>query len=176
MNNGFDIVTSTYIWEMILIVAISAQHRHAVGNIKNFQSAKGFGNFIGNKAGLGASFSVYDSLFTVFNVHLHAGQKNMEKRIEMMSELSREYKLGNENIDAIELSDYAFIIGDFNFRMNTTFSNIIDKIDSIKEEMHLDEFHIIKNTTESFCLFNEGKKNFQPTYKREHKSNSYLNK
>ena len=176
MSHGFDIVTSAYIWEMILVVAVASQHRHAVGNIKNFQKAKGFGNFIGNKAGLGCSFSVYESLFTVFNVHLHAGQKNMDKRIEMMSELSREYKLGNDNIDAIELSDYAFIIGDFNFRMSTTFSSIIDRVDTIRNEMHLDEFHIIKDKTNSFCNFTEGKKNFFPTYKREHNSNGYLNK
>jgi hypothetical protein len=150
MQNEFDIVNSSYIWEMILIVAVSAQHRHAVGNIRNFQKAKGFGNFIGNKAGLGCTFSVYDTVFTVFNVHLHAGQKNVEKRMDMMNSLIGEHKLGSETIDAVELSDYAFLIGDFNFRMNTTYSGIIDKIATIHDEYQLDEFYTLKNTTQSF--------------------------
>lgn len=71
MENDFDIVNSINIWEMILIVAIKSAHRHAIGNIRVFSKAKGFAGVIGNKAGLGITFSVYDSLFTVFNVHLH---------------------------------------------------------------------------------------------------------
>lgn len=144
MANEFDIVNSNYIWEMVLIVAVSSQHRHAVGNIREFSKAKGFGGVIGNKAGLGCTFSVYNTLFTVFNVHLHAGQKNVEKRINMMNSLISEHSIGDEGLDATELSDYAFLIGDFNFRMKTTYTDIIDKVDLIHEQMELDEFYAIK--------------------------------
>ena len=176
MKNEFDIVNSTYIWEMILIVAVSSSHRHAVGNIKNYHKAHGFGNIIGNKAGLGCTFSVYDIVFTVFNVHLHAGQKNVEKRMDMMNSLIGDHKLGDEEIDATELSDYAFLIGDFNFRMNTTFTAIIDNVDKIHDQVNLDEFYTLKSTTQSFSGFTEGEKKFMPTYKRQHKSNGYTNK
>ena len=157
MENDYDIVNSINIWEMILIVAVKSWHRHAIGNIRVFSKAKGFAGVIGNKAGLGISFSVYDSLFTIFNVHLYAGQGGKEKRIEMMNSLINENKQGDDNIDMSELSDYTFIIGDFNFRMNTTYSEIIESIDYIHGYMHLDEFYSIQQENIYYWGFFEGK-------------------
>ena len=176
MENDFDIVNSINIWEMILIVAIRNTHRHAIGNIRVFSKAKGFAGVIGNKAGLGITFSVYDSLFTVFNVHLHWGQSGKDKRIEMMNSLIDQNKLGEDSIDVSELSDYTFILGDFNFRMDTTYSDIINDINYIHSYMSLDEFHSIQKENKYYCGFYEGKKVFNPTYKREHKSDGYINK
>lgn len=155
--NDYEVVCSNYIWEMFLIVGVKNVHSHSICNVKNFSKAKGFGGFVGNKAGLGVTFSVYETMFTVFNVHLHAGQKGRDKRIEMMNSLIAEHKLGEDSIDAIELSDYAFIIGDFNFRMNTTYTEIIDNIKSIHDDMGLDEFCIIKEKDTYYSGFTEGK-------------------
>lgn len=68
----------------------------------------------------------------------------------MMNSLIGQNKFGDDNIDVSELSDYTFILGDFNFRMNTTYSEIINEINYIHSYMSLDEFYSIQQENKHY--------------------------
>lgn len=43
----------------------------------------------------------------------------------MMSELIKNLKVYREEIDPDVLADFSFILGDFNYRMNSTFTELV---------------------------------------------------
>ncbi len=71
------------------------------------------------------SFRLYDNLFNFINVHLVHGAKRCEKRHEMMSDLIRNLKIYRDEVDPDILADYSFILGDFNYRMNSTYTELV---------------------------------------------------
>ena len=88
---------------------------------------------MGNKGGCQLSFKLYEYQFNVINVHLVHGAKRFLKRDEMMSELIRKMRIQREEIDPDVISDFNFILGDMNYRMEGTYEELVPKIDQIVE-------------------------------------------
>ena len=67
------------------------------------------------------------------------GQDNRLKRDLMMEELikAQNFKQHNDVLDCDFVADYSFIMGDLNYRMNTTFQEMIENTDKIKVAMDL---------------------------------------
>src|SRR5437870_1235587 len=112
-------------WEMILIGFVNIKHSAHLKAVQVNYKATGVGGMVGNKGGLQLSFKLYEHLFNFINVHLVHSAKRCEKRHEMMSDLIKNMKIHREEIDADILADYSFIIGDFNYRMNSTFTELV---------------------------------------------------
>ena len=87
------------------------------------------GNVLGNKGGLQISFKIHDYLFNFINVHLIHGEKKFDKRNEMMSDLIRKMRHHREEIDPDIISDFSFIIGDLNYRMDGTYDTLVPQIE-----------------------------------------------
>lgn len=94
-------------------------------NTVSSYKAAGIGGVLGNKGGLSISFRLYDHLFNFINVHLVHGNKRLDKRHEMMSELVRRMRLHREELDPDTIADYSFILGDMNYRMESTFEELM---------------------------------------------------
>ena len=71
------------------------------------------------------SFKLYDYLYNFINVHLVHGAKRLDKRNEMMSELVKKMRNQREELDPDVAADYAFILGDMNYRMTGDFETIV---------------------------------------------------
>ena len=95
--------------------------------------AAGVGGVVGNKGGLQLAFKLYEKVFNFINVHLVHSAKNCEKRHEMMGDLIKNMNVYREELDPDIISDYSFILGDFNYRMNSTFSELEPRMDKILE-------------------------------------------
>jgi hypothetical protein len=52
------------------------------------------------------------------------GQDNRVKRDEMMEDITKYLKTKREEMDADIHSDYAFIMGDLNYRFNSTYEDM----------------------------------------------------
>ena len=50
-------------------------------------------------------------------------------------------------------SDLTFLLGDFNFRLNTTYSAIIEDVDKIFNFSVLDQLHIVREKNVDFIDF-----------------------
>lgn len=60
----------------------------------------------------------------------------------MMSDLIKHLKLQREEIDPDVLADFSFILGDFNYRMETTYLELIPQIhDILVLRKSLDQLH-----------------------------------
>jgi len=81
---------------------------------------------MGNKGGIHMHFKLNDKHFNFIAVHLIHGQNNREKRDEMMSQLVKTFKAGRQEMDSDLICDYNFIMGDLNYRFNSSFEQMID--------------------------------------------------
>ena len=51
----------------------------------------------------------------------------------MMCDLVKNLPIFREELDPDTIADYAFILGDFNYRMNSTFTELVPKLDRVLE-------------------------------------------
>jgi hypothetical protein len=72
-------------------------------------------------------FKLNDKHFNFIAVHLLHGQNNREKRDEMMSTLIEYFKVDRQEMDSDLICDYNFIMGDLNYRIDSTYEAMIDK-------------------------------------------------
>lgn len=131
---GFLLFGNPSMWEMHLLGFISAKHTPYIKNIVfNYKEKGAMAGLIGNKGGLQLCFRLYDYLFNFISVHLVHGAKKLDKRNEMMSDLIKILKIYREEIDSDVLSDFSFILGDLNYRMNSTFDDLVPQMSNIHE-------------------------------------------
>lgn len=78
-------------------------------------------------------------MYNFICVHLVHGQKNAAKRNDMMSDLVKNLKIFRDEIDPDVLSDFSFILGDLNYRLESTFTDLEpylpDKIKDMREKL-----------------------------------------
>ena len=70
-------------------------------------------------------------MFNFINVHLVHSAKHFVKRNEMMSELIRRMRNQREELDPDVFADFSFIIGDLNYRMETTYDELLPQLAEI---------------------------------------------
>ncbi len=112
-------------WELLLVGFVHLKHLPFLKNVHVNSKATGVGGVVGNKGGLQLAFKLYDKIFNFVNVHLVHGAKRCEKRHEMMTDLIKNFKIYREELDPDTIADFAFILGDFNYRMNSTFTELV---------------------------------------------------
>lgn len=154
-------------------------------NISNYKAC-GLGNYLGNKGAVHISFNYQERVFSFIGCHLLHGQDNRLKRDEMMEDITKYLKTKRDEMDADIHSDYAFIMGDLNYRFESTFDemisnpkfinnahNLIDSLDqlTISRRGLSEEF-----SSKKYPGYFECKIEFKPTYKRESHENIYKNK
>lgn len=69
-------------------------------------------------------------------MHLVHGEKRFDKRNEMMSDLIRKMRNQREELDPDIISDFSFILGDLNYRLESTYDILVNKIDEIVSLRH----------------------------------------
>ena len=123
------------------------------------------------------SFKLYDYLFNFINVHLVHGAKRHEKRNEMMGELIRKMRVQREELDPDVAADFAFILGDMNYRMEGAFDTLVPQLDKIVQlRKGLDQLYKAMNEQFRYPDYHEYDINFKPSYKRSKVDESYFNK
>jgi hypothetical protein len=139
---GFINVDTTFTsqWEMFLICFVRLDLKPMVANVQSKSIAKGKFNVMGNKGGLCVSFTLGGRLFNFIGGHLIHAPKNFIKRNVMISELIQEFNLHRpqkEKVVGLEidtLAEFAFVVGDLNYRLNSTFTEFTNKtIDPIRD-------------------------------------------
>lgn len=95
------------------------------GKIVTNTKPLGFAKVFGNKGGMQIYYTCNDFSFNVFGLHLLHGQENRVKRDIMMEDLVRFFRNERPEMDPDVLSDFSFILGDLNYRMDTNFHDLI---------------------------------------------------
>ena len=147
---------SIYMWEMFLLILIKEEHMYHLSNVQQNFKPTGFGKVFGNKGGLLINFKLYDTLYCFINVHLIHGQKNIVKRNEMMSEVIKAMRTARDDIDPDIMADCCFLIGDLNYRLDTTFTALIKDMANLEKYVDLDQLSYSKNVYKNYVGYREG--------------------
>lgn len=163
---------------------------------KSFQICKvKTGNYgtTGNKGAVCVRFQVDNQTIMAINCHLVSGRRREGQRNEMIAKIFEsafENNLRNRGL-TVENHDQVLLMGDLNFRINAfSRDEVIDKIKKNKREELLNEDDLIvsfekfnqmtrKQQMENryqdmfFTNFQEGKINFNPTYKFDIRTDNY---
>ena len=136
---------------------------------------------------------------TSISISLHVtcfmGQNNREKRDEMMASLIETFKVDRQEMDSDVVCDYNFIMGDLNYRFNSTYeqmcdqgqikiaNKLMDEMDQLKISQRGEQIEIqkkgktvVRQTSPKYPYYYEPKISFKPTYKRNFNNNLYKNK
>ena len=131
---------------------------------------------LGNKGYVNFTIKYSNILISFAVAHFEAGESSNEERIDTLKSI-----LGtknNFNHQKFKNSDFWFIIGDLNFRIQTSSFEKAYKMISNKEFKNLiryDQFYACCKQDRELAMINEGKINFAPTYKFSPGSNKYIN-
>ena len=95
----------------------------------------------------------------------------------MMSELIKSLRVFREEIDPDFLCDFSFLLGDFNYRLQSTFLELHPYLADITSlRIGLDQLHLVMNELGKYPEYQEPPINFKPTYKRSKVDETYFNK
>lgn len=81
----------------------------------------------GNKGGVMVSFKIHKTCFVFLNCHLAAGasQEKMKYRRQNAFDILKTLRPISKDIDMISGADYFFWVGDFNFRTDAFFHDVV---------------------------------------------------
>ena len=136
----------------------------------NVETVKvGWKGVAGNKGAACLSFSFYDSTFCFICAHLAAGHKEYDVRASDYKTITGELKFGlSKNYGkTIADHDYAFWLGDFNFRIDLSYYEVIQKVYERNWDylLRFDQFKRAQREQVAFAGFEEAPVAWAPTYK-----------
>ena len=129
---------------------------------------------LGNKGNVISLIKCYDSFICFCCGHFTAGVSKNNERLKILEQvLNCQFNKDNKNIKFKDFEIW-FIFGDLNFRINSDYNNVINKIKerNVHELINNDQFILSKNS-EVFLCVDEGNIIFNPTYKFEKESDNY---
>jgi synaptojanin len=151
-----------------------------ISNNKIGKKATGLAGIGGNKGGIMVSFKLHKTNFVFLNCHLAAGasQEKMKYRRLNTFDIIRSLRPFGQYIDIINGSDYFFWVGDFNFRTDAFFQDVVGWCeDALKNKndfsrvLEHDQLKIDQKKNLSFTQMFEGAIHFKPTYRRKRDTN-----
>ena len=139
---------------------------------------------LGNKGYLTLNLKLFKSIDISFAVaHLEAGQNSNDQRIYTLKQILNT-KIGDKGDDSInndgkkfKNSDFWIILGDLNFRNETSFEKCFEMIQRKEyiKLMEFDQLYLSRLKDGGLVDINEAQINFPPTYKYISSSNNYIN-
>ena len=120
-------------------------------------------------------FSLYNLKFSFINCHLASGAENVDARLKMASDLLKTISCtnGEDTLGPDATSDFSFLMGDLNFRLNQSYAELMPHInDAPRLVANLDQL-VVAQRDGHFPGYIEGGLDFMPTYKLKRGENVY---
>ena len=188
-NDGFRLMTTQYMYEIVVAAFIHKSKHHLISGpiTTSTKACGGIGAIkFGNKGGVQMNFTVNGRTYNILGCHLVHGQDNRIKRDEMMADVLKGLKYERKELDPDITCDFNFILGDLNYRFESTYEEMIDN-GMINQSLQLIDTHdqlkismrggnipiklangeeIYRLNSPKYPSYHEPAINFYPTYKR----------
>lgn len=113
---------------LLVMVFIADKWKHAIKGVQRDTVKTGMGGQFGNKGGVTIRLRIFESTLCFTCCHLTAGYSKIEQRLDDLenihSKTFQQSKVGVQNEALIEESDYVWLFGDLNFRVNGQFKEV----------------------------------------------------
>ena len=129
LKGGFALLSVVTMWRMTICVFIRREAVEDVANLETCSKATGIGKIIGNKGGVLVSFTVKDTSFCFISAHLAAKPNGEAARKANYNDLIRFLRTGVRKLESTFQFDYTFWMGDFNFRIDGTFEEVVELVE-----------------------------------------------
>ena len=146
-------------------------------NVINTNAIKtGLFGTLGNKGYVTLSLKYMNNILSFAVAHLEAGKNKNQERIDTLKQIL-DTSINNYSDFKFRNSDYWIILGDLNFRIDTSFEIAFKKIRNkeYKDLIRYDQFYVNCKRDRDMAIVIEGPINFAPTYKFVPGSNNYIN-
>lgn len=166
-GNNYVRIAALSLRHMRLIVLCRESHKQYVNNVTTATEGSGLGSLYGNKGGVGVSFTLYNQSYCFINVHLAALSK-LNRRVEDIQQILGRMKLSTLNsIDITQQFDSLFLLGDLNFRLQSSPEPMLQAVDASDYSTLLqhDELCRLMQKGETLYGWREQLITFMPTYK-----------
>ena len=160
-----------------LICFIKSQLQERIDIINKNVIKTGLFGTLGNKGYITLTLRYKKNYIISFAVgHFEAGQDSNEERIDTLMKIL-DANINNYNENKFRNSDFWIILGDLNFRIDSSFEEVYRMIQfkEYKDLIKFDQFYQYCKRNRDMQIFNEGIINFPPTYKYIPGSNNYVN-
>lgn len=149
--------------------------QHHISSVFSDSVKTGFKGTIGNKGGVAIRCEVYGTNVVVWNCHLASGLASLEARVSQLSDVHARAFQGQRKVPKIPQHDVKILIGDLNFRLILSNSDVRGYIDrgEIGELLQYDQLNLVKGETEVLKSYIEAEIRFKPTYKYDKNSDEY---
>ena len=119
-------------------IYVRKQHVHRIRCIELDIVKTGLGGALGNKGATGIRFKIDDTSLVFINCHLSSGAKQAESRLLEVRDIHDRLFLKMRQ----HQPDYRFFFGDMNFRLDSSYAQIIAHIKCYRNHMRLDQVYI----------------------------------
>uniref|UniRef100_A0A7S0E3I7 Inositol polyphosphate-related phosphatase domain-containing protein n=2 Tax=Hanusia phi TaxID=3032 RepID=A0A7S0E3I7_9CRYP len=196
MGKGYELIGKHCLGTTHLMCFIRSDLLPHVSDVHHAHVITGFGRVVANKAGIGICFDVLSTSFLFVTAHFAAGTKKaaVKARNEdffridsglvplmcpivahRLNELKDSSNSRTGRWSVSSLFDRVFWLGDFNYRVQTTYEDALAKIAQGKRAALLlnDELLEERENNRVFPSFQEASISFDPTYKFETWTDNY---
>lgn len=120
-------MNTVVLWEMVLIAFVKGKKLGLMNSkVATNSKACGTAGIMGNKGGMQIHFKFCNYYFNFIGCHLVHGQDKRVNRDEMMEDIIRKLKIERQEMDPDVISDYSFIMGDLNYRFQSTYEDMVN--------------------------------------------------
>ena len=166
----YGVVAKSTLLQMRLVVLIKEALRPKISHVQTSSVACGIGGIYGNKGGVAVSMYCGGTSLCFINAHLAAGATKFGRRNADFRDIVAKLSNGDKKLASFDVTNqfhHCFWFGDLNYRINLPVEAVLQYVkDRNLNELQLhDQLRRIRHVGEAFWGFEEGKIEFQPTYR-----------
>lgn len=178
-KDEFYMVGVCTLWNIRLVIFAKQSFKHMITHVQQSSVKTGIANALGNKGGVGISFSLGPLSLCFVNCHLAARSSTARvlRRNQNFLDILNGLNLGQKGVFGITHQfHHVFWFGDLNYRIDLDVKEVLGAVQNSnfgKMKTH-DQLKIEREKENVFLGFDEDSINFAPTYRYKRGSNEYI--
>lgn len=186
LDEEYQLISEMSLWAIHLMIFVRKALVPHITNVEAGSVATGVGNVLGNKGGVGISFSLGKTSFCFLNAHFHAHQEKVHERNQDFHDINKKMQFKHKksedakstetgNGGVVDQFDRVLWMGDLNYRVqgNRPVVDALLKQDMMEVLTANDQLLLEMTAGTVFKGFKEGPLKFPPTYKFDGGTNDY---
>lgn len=175
----FFMVGVSSLWSIRLVIFANQALKHMISHIHQSNVRTGIANALGNKGGVGISFSLGQVSLCFVNCHLAARgtPARVLRRNQNYLDILNGLNLGQRGVFGITHQfHHVFWFGDLNYRIDLDVEEVLGGVKCLsfgKMKNH-DQLRVERQKENVFIGFDEDSISFPPTYRYKRGSNEYI--
>lgn len=118
LPRGYKMHCEEHFWALRLLIFVRQEHTPYTSTVESSRRGTGIGDRLGNKGGIGAALSIYDTTLCFVTAHLQASQAEIQARNANFGQIVESLDLGRKELDILNQFDHVWFFGDLNYRVD----------------------------------------------------------